>query len=95
MKRMLFPALLLAAVAGCTPFPDLDFTQTAALEAAPYPTLVPIEPILASVDAAPTDAATETAALNARVAGLRARANRLRGSVLSGAERNRLQAGLR
>ena len=92
------PWILLAAatsLAACTQFPELRHTQTGALQDAEYPALVPIEPILASVDAPSTDPALEQDALNARVAGLRGRANRLRGGVLSDAEKKRLEEGLR
>ena len=95
MKRM--PALFCLTVlcAGCTQFPELDFTQTAALEAADYPALVPIEPIIASVDQPGSDPVAEQTQLDARLAGLRARATRLRGGVLSAAEKKRLEEGLR
>lgn len=91
---MLCPLALLA-IPACTQFPELDETQTAALDAASYPALVPIEPIIAGIDA-PAETAVETeAAFDARLSGLRARADRLRGTVLSTEERRRLEAGLR
>ena len=98
MKRpALSLTLLLAAIppAACTQFPELEHTQTAALEAADYPALVPIEPILAQVDATRTDPVQTEAALDARLAGLRARADRLRRTGMTPAERLRLERGLR
>tara|TARA_R110000787_G_scaffold248421_2_gene353967 strand:+ start:2643 stop:3017 length:375 start_codon:yes stop_codon:yes gene_type:complete len=86
--------LALLALSACTQFPALDRTITPALENADYPALVPIDPLLASATAGRVDAAQTEAALAARVAGLRARAARLRGSVLSGRERQRLAQGL-
>lgn len=86
------PALALTA---CTQFPELDATQTPALEAAQYPDLVPIEPILANAPAPPPDPTEDMAILNTRLAALRARADRMRGAVLNGAEKQRLLQGLR
>ncbi len=98
MKRLaLLWSLPLAALslAACTQFPDLDRTQTAALEAADYPALVPMEPLLARAAAPGADPVQTETTLTARVAGLRGRANAMRGSVLSGVEKQRLEQGLR
>ncbi|WP_296761739.1 hypothetical protein [Sediminimonas sp.] len=71
--------LLAAAPAGCARFPALDDTITPEAEAAAYPALVPIEPLLADGPAgADTDARQDEAALMARAAALRARAAELR-----------------
>jgi len=95
MKRRFFTLILLVpALGACTQFPDLDHTQTTRLENADYPALVPIEPILARASAPSVDPAREQAALNSRLAALRARASRMRGSVLTGAEKQRLANGL-
>jgi hypothetical protein len=83
MKTMLFPAALLASLTltgACTQFPQLDHTSSPELANSDYPMLVPLGPVLAAIDA--------------RVSALQARAARLRGSVLSGAERQRLANGL-
>lgn len=92
-----FRALSLSALAltACTQFPDLEATQTQAIDRADYPALVPIEPILARADGPPPDPTADMARLNARLTNLRARAGRIRGAVLSGAERLRLENGLR
>lgn len=95
MTRPLALATFVAILAGCTQFPELDQTQTAELEAADYPDLVPIEPILARVDAPGPDPAAEEASLESRLARLRSRADRLRGTVLTGKEKRRLEQGLR
>ncbi|MEQ6248516.1 hypothetical protein ABMC89_06465 [Sulfitobacter sp. HNIBRBA3233] len=95
-SQHLFLALCLALplVAGCTTFPALDRTITPALEAAPYPELVPLGPVLARAQAEGVAPERANAALDRRIAALRARAAGLRGSVLSGRERQRLAQGL-
>lgn len=98
MKR----ARLLLALAGplvlmaaCTQFPALDRTITPELAAAEYPALVPLGPVLAAARTPGVDPVQSTAAIDGRVAALRARAARLRGAVLSGAETQRLAQGFR
>ena len=90
MARISFLAATLGLAAGCTQFPALDRTQTADVEAAEYPALVPIEPLIAEARSTPPDAAQTANTINGRLAGLRARANRLRGPVLSNADKRRL-----
>ena len=87
--------LLILLTAGCTQFPELDALQTPEIDAAEYPLLVPIEPILAAVH--PHNTAPDAAALGeqARLARLRARANRLRAAGLTTEEEERLRQGLR
>ncbi len=98
MKRaVILCALPVAAnlLVGCTQFPELERTQTAALEAADYPALVPLDPLLARTNIPGPDAVQTEARLNTRLASLRNRANAMRGSVLSGTEKQRLERGLR
>ncbi|MGJ8596438.1 hypothetical protein [Sulfitobacter sp.] len=85
----------LVLAGACTQFPALDRTLTPELVSADYPALVPIEPILAAAQTSTVEPVQETAAIDARVAALKARASRLSGSVLSGAERQRLAQGFR
>ncbi len=97
MKRAILLLVLagpFALVGACTQFPALDRTITPELEAADYPALVPLGPVIAAARDTDTDPARTTAAIDARVAALRARAARLRGAVLSGPERQRLAEGL-
>ena len=91
------PALVAMALGlgACTQFPELESTQTEQLSRADYPALVPIEPILARAAGPQIDPIAEQEVLNARLADLRARANQMRGSVLTGAEKQRLENGLR
>lgn len=71
-------ALLLAAgLAACTQFPELDATRSAAVANAPYPDLVPIETLLAGPEPQATEAVIGQ--VQGRVAGLQAKATRLRG----------------
>ena len=70
-------ALCLAAVlASCTTFPELDSTRSAAVARAPYPGLVPLDPLLDGP--APRATVVGLDATLDRAAGLRARADRLR-----------------
>lgn len=82
-------------LAACTQFPALDHTITPALENADYPALEPTEQLLARANTGSVNPVQTEGILNARVARLRARAARLRGSVLTGRERQRLEEGFR
>lgn len=95
MLRRSLSVLTLCLISACTQFPELDETVTPELEAADFPALVPLDPILANARSARGQTLRTEAALEARVVNLRARAARLRGSVLSGPERQRLAEGLR
>jgi len=90
----LLPAL---ALMGCAQFPELEGRVRPGAAAAPYPELVPLDPILAAVPP-PAEQADRSAAageaLSGRLARLEARAARLRGAVLSPEERRRLGAGV-
>lgn len=90
-REILLVATLLCA--GCTQFPDLDARLSAEARAAPYPALVPLEQITARDQ--PSRITTEQdTVMAARIAALRLRAAGLRGSVLDGSSRARLQAGV-
>jgi hypothetical protein len=87
--------LPLLVIAGCTQFPELEGTVRPEVETAAYPELLPLGPILAHANSISVDPLREEAGLNGRLASLRARADNLRGSVLTGAEKQRLERGLR
>ncbi|MGR3475260.1 MAG: hypothetical protein ACU0CJ_13160 [Sulfitobacter sp.] len=72
-------ALLLGVTlfAGCAQFPELDRTITPELEAAPYPDIVPIAPLLAQATAGRIDPVQTEAELSGRAAQLEARAGRV------------------
>ncbi|MFN6979133.1 MAG: hypothetical protein ACK4OP_13475 [Gemmobacter sp.] len=77
MRRpTVFAILVLLAACSALP-PDLDGAETAAARTAPYPQLVPIDPLLAA-ETAGTASAADTAAVEARAARLTARAAALR-----------------
>tara|TARA_R110002049_G_scaffold26353_4_gene91788 strand:+ start:199 stop:495 length:297 start_codon:yes stop_codon:yes gene_type:complete len=84
----------LTMLGACAQFPALDRTVTPQLEAAAYPDLVPLAPVLAAAEAGGVEPEQATANIDRRVAALRSRAARLRGSILSGPERQRLAKGL-
>lgn len=86
--------LPIAMLAACTQFPELDATVAPELENAAYPELLPLEPILAHASTDSIDPVQAQSDLQGRLAGLRARADRLRGGVLTGAEKQRLERGL-
>lgn len=87
-------ALVLAAVlAACTDMPELNGTVPPALESADFPRLIALEPVLAG--AQDVQITQETgAAITARVARLRARAARLRHSVVDQGTRARMRDGV-
>ncbi|KEJ89269.1 hypothetical protein [Sulfitobacter donghicola] len=98
MKPVKFSFALWASVAllgACTQFPALDHTISPELANADYPELVPLQPVLAAAQNSRVEPVQAGAAIDGRVAALKARAARLRGSVLTGAERQRLAKGLR
>jgi len=85
---MRFTLPFLIALSACAQFPELDGTIAPELENAPFPDLVPLAPLFAQADATSDNAPDVEAALIARAA-------RLRGPVLSTAERARLTRGVR
>lgn len=85
---------LAAALPGCAQFPELDASVTDAARSAPYPDLVPLGGLRARL--ATTRIAPDTVpTIEARIARLEARADRLRGSVIDDATRARMKAGVR
>ncbi|MFN3210140.1 MAG: hypothetical protein ACE369_14270 [Roseovarius sp.] len=81
--------MLTLSLSACTQFPELDRTTSAEARRAAYPDLLPVEDLRARVGAPRTTDQT-TGSLEARVAALRARAARLRGAVIDGTSRQRL-----
>ncbi len=78
----------LAPLAGCVSFPEVEAAESAYVEAAAYPDLVPIESLLT---APPPRATPEVrAGVEAQAGGLRARAEALRRPILTPEERARL-----
>ncbi len=87
----LMAALIASLIAGCTPFPKLE--ESAGARAAPYPDLVPVKDIVAQVPPEPTDPESTTD-LADRSARLKARAARLKGSVVDADTQERLESGV-
>lgn len=75
--RIIAGCTLLAAVAACAEFPELDRAIPASELSGPYPPLVPVGTLLAQTDEPQIDEDAQ-ARLEARAAALRARANRLK-----------------
>ncbi|SIN98827.1 hypothetical protein [Vannielia litorea] len=87
--------LLCLALAGCTQFPELDAVTSASAKSAAYPRLVPIDGILARAGSSGTDPVALRSSLEARVAGLRTRAARMRGPIIEPPVRARMNDALR
>jgi len=89
--------IAIASLVACTDFPDLDRRITDSARAAPYPTLQPLDPLLARAQNLADNGAitpASVAAFDDRIAGLRARAARLRGPVIDAATRARMRRGV-
>ena len=82
-----------ALVAGCAEFPQLDGRVAPEDRDAAYPRLVPLGPIVARAGEVTISETTEQG-IAARVAALRARAARLRGTVIDGGTRARMRQGV-
>lgn len=72
MRARLSPFLLLAVVAGCAQFPELDRTQTPGVENAPYPALLPLDTLLEGP--VPQEDMSTVARVEGRAEALQARA---------------------
>lgn len=86
----LFALVLVLGMGGCVEFPALDGVVDDTTRNAPYPDLVPLGPILAQADAA-APGRDPGAGILARAAALSARAARLRGPVIDGGTRARME----
>ena len=80
---------LTVTLSACTQFPELDQAVSSETRRAPYPDLLPVEDLRATLAASRVTDQTSLS-LEVRVANLRARAARLRGSVIDGTSRRRL-----
>ena len=91
MKPCALPLLiaLYLGQAACTQFPEFDERETQETRTAAFPDLLPIESLTQSGAPSRIDPQTQ-AVLEARVSNLRARAARLKRSVMDPNARNRL-----
>lgn len=88
----LLPLLIPVALFGCAAFPDLDRARTTETRWAPYPDLLPMED-LTSGQVARVSPQMQTG-IEARAAGLRARAAQLQGPVVPAQVRARMAQGV-
>lgn len=98
MRPNLACLICLFVLTACTEFPALEGTIAPAQANAPYPDLVPLAPLIAQANAgsaAQDSAQNAQAALDPRLAALRARAARLRGPVIPPAQAARMRRGVR
>ena len=85
------PLVVAGGLSGCIDVPELDRSQDPSLANAPYPALIPLEPVLAGRGDPAEQADEEEAGLAARVAALNAQASALAAQpVLDPADKARL-----
>jgi len=86
-------ALTAITLAGCSNFPELDAAITPTARQAGYPSLMPLDQLIAGAEQVQITEQTLTT-LQGRVNGLNARAARLRRPVIDSATRARMQAAM-
>lgn len=84
---------LLALSTACTNFPELDAAEPAEAKNSDYPSLLPLDQLLAAPDPIATPEVLE--GVQSRVQALKSRANRLRGPVVDRATKARMARGVR
>lgn len=84
-------AFLFPIISGCAQFPEINDATSEVARDAEYLELIPLEPIRDVLDGPEIDPTETSEALQERVAGLKSRANKLRGPVLSANDRARLE----
>ncbi|MBI6629056.1 hypothetical protein [Pontibaca salina] len=94
--RAVPPAVaLMMLLAGCADQPELASTIDAAARAAPYPDLVPLDPLLTPTEARGNEADKSESELIARRDRLQQRAQRLRsGTVIDRGTQTRMRTGV-
>ncbi|MDU8929979.1 hypothetical protein RXV86_21550 [Alisedimentitalea sp. MJ-SS2] len=91
--KAIVPLLPVMVLSACASFPELEGTVPTHMEAAEFPKLVPVEPLLAGSQEVQITPETESS-LVARANALRARAARLRGPIVDRGTRARMRAGV-
>jgi len=87
--------IAIVGLSACAAFPTIDGTIDASARAADYPTLVPLDPLLAAAAATGGQISPASeAAFNSKIAALRVKAIRLRGPVIDAQTRSRMQRGV-
>jgi hypothetical protein len=92
-RRFRLALAVIATLAGCTDFPDLDGRLTGTDTEQGYPALVPAERLLEGTTDLAIQPETQTD-LEDRVAALERRADALRATGLDQTTRDRMQAGV-
>ncbi len=87
-------AFSLSLLVGCANAPALDGRISAAAAAAPYPILQPLAPLLARAAEPGKITTPSMTRTDSTAAALRARAAALRGPVVDGATKSRMQRGV-
>lgn len=85
---------MILTLSACTQFPELDNAVSTSAQDAEFPDLVPVSGLLAQTVPQNDTPESTVNTLNARVAALRNRANRLRGTVVDPTTRKRMQNGV-
>lgn len=93
MRLILFVFPL--AIFGCTQFPELDNAVSDRAKEADFPTLVPIQSLLAQSATITTPPEQTISTLTARADALRNRAARLQGEVVDANTRERMRNGVK
>jgi hypothetical protein len=92
MHKHCIPLVLLTLLTACAQFPALDEGVSEADRNAPYPTLIPLAPLIAQADA--LGGSVSNIGFDGRIATLNARAAALRGGIIDPATRARMRAGV-
>lgn len=96
MPRVLINiSIAFGLLAACAEFPDLDDVISAESRAADFPTLIPIDPLLASARSDSERADAIANSLIARTANLRNRARAMRGPVIEPRIRSKMVRAMR
>lgn len=90
MRRIV---LLPLALCACTQFPELDALVSEQAKQSQAPALLPLDQILGGLQPIETNETVQSD-LEARIAALRARANRLQGPAIDRATRTRMIRGV-
>jgi hypothetical protein len=85
---------LILTLTACTQFPELDNAVSPSAQDAEFPELVPVQGLLTQAEPQNGKPEDTINTLNARVAALRNRANRLRGTVVDPNTRKRMKNGV-
>lgn len=88
---------IFVVLVGCADFPALDGAVDDTARNAGFPSLVPLDPLLAKVDqqtATSQITAASVATLDGRIAALRTKAARLRGPIIEPRVRARMRRGV-